>query len=339
MDNKLTKKRLADFFMYHWITLICVMLAVVCVWEIVYSMFSVSLTAGQKFKYFYDENLTYINEDGFEKIISDSKPFSYDVIEHGYEILGAEYNVLNARLIVKDGDVIFTDNFMGEKGDKESRAKNVVDGENVISYEKLLQSAKTYLVGFLKSEFNSLSTLEKEEKALDYDNFNENFDQTKITQNFLARNANDNRFRKSADKERGAKDEIARIKNLVKETASFNYLLNYAPEELFFRYTKFEQAVFFADKNVLEFHKANLKREQENGRANVIYGLNVFALKGEKPKKEVKNYFRINEFSSSDHVVLMAFNFLSEQPDLQFETISFINMVVRNFSNFYDEIE
>lgn len=338
MDNKVTKKRLADFFMYHWITLLCVIMAVVCVWEIVYSMFSVTLTAGQKFKYFYDENVTYMNEDGFEKIIADSKPFSYDVIEHGYELLGAEYNVLNARLIVKDGDAIFTDDYKGENGDKQSRARNVVDGENVINFEKLLSSAKTYLIGFLKNEFSGLTDGEKELIALDYQNFEQNYDQSKISQNFLVRNSGDNRFRKTAEKERGIKSEIERIKRLVKETFDFNYLLSSAPEELFFRYTKYQQAVDFANKNSLEIYKGNLEREIENGRENLIYGIKIDMLKGEKPKRDTKNYFRIGEFSTSEHVVLMAFDFLLDQPDLQFETISFINMVVRSFSNLYDGI-
>ena len=332
MDNKIKKNRLQDFFTYHWITLICVILAVVFVWEILYTMFSVQLTVGQRFKYYYDQNIYFTNEDGFDRIISSSDTFSYDVIVSDYEFLRSDYNVLSARLSIFEGDAIFTDNYMGKDGKGRSRAKDVIDGESVISFEKLLDDAIHYLESFIKPELYGLSDAERLIKVLDYQNFSENYDESKIYENFIKRYEKDNRFRTSESLNQGISDETLRIKNLVKEIGDFKFLLENAPSELFLRYTKYEQACVFAESKVLEVYKKNYDLEVSNGRENLAYGLKLDALSGGENKKNVKDYFRIEGFSSAEHVVLLAFDFTEQQPDLQFETISFINTIVRTFS-------
>ncbi len=336
MDNKIKKNRLQDFFTYHWITLICAILAVVFVWEILYTVFSVQLTVGQRFKYYYDQNILYTNEDGFDRIISSNDTFSYDVIASDYEFLRSDYNVLSMRLSIFEGDAIFTDNYMGEDGKSRSRAKDVIDGEAVISFEKLLDNGVNYLESFIKPELNGLSDAQKLTKVLDYQNFSENYDESKIYENFIKRYKKDNRFRTSASLSQGVSDEIERVKNLVKEIGDFKYLLENAPSEFFLRYTRYEQACSFALDNVVESLKDKYEKEISNGRENLAYGLNLYALTGGENKKNVKDYFRIEGFSSAEHVVLLAFDFTAQQPDLQFETVSFINTVVRTFSTFLD---
>lgn len=321
--------------MYHWITFLCVALAIVFLWELLYTMFGVKLTTGQHFKYFYDQNLLYVNYEGFDKILEDGETFSYDVIFYDYELLNERYNTLNARLSLKEGDAIFTDDFKGENSDQPSRARNVVDAEKVIHFEKLLSDGKTYLTGFLKSEYNALKKEDKEKLALDYLNFNEHFSTEKIRENFLKRNAKDNRFRKADLKEQGVLDEIKRIEKLSKELSDFEYLIYNAPEDYFFRYTKFSEAIEFAEEKFLNTYKENQKNEIDNGKENVIYGLKIEKLTG-AGKKETKDYFRLRDFSTSKHIILMAFDFTEAQPDLQFEIVSFINTTVRTFSDLYD---
>jgi hypothetical protein len=336
MDNKIKKNRLQDFFTYHWITLICVILAVVFIWEVLYTMFSVRLTVGQRFKYYYDQNIYYANEDGFDRIISSNDTFSYDVIVSDYEFLSSDYNVLSARLSIFEGDAIFTDSYTDKDGKGRSRAKDVIDGESVISFEKLLDDGINYLESFIKPDLYGLEDAERLIKVLDYQNFSENFDESKIYENFIKRYEKDNRFRTSESLNQGVSDEIKRIKNLVKEIGDFKFLLENAPSELFLRYTRFEQAYSLSEDRYIETFKNKYDLEVSKGRVNLVYGLKLDALSAGENKKNVKDYFRIEGFSSAEHVVLLAFDFTEQQPDLQFETISFINTVVRTFSTLLD---
>lgn len=336
MDNKVTKNRLANFFTYHWITFLCAVLAVIFAWELIYTVFAVKLTTGQNFRYYYDQNLGYVNYEGFEKIIDDEKPFSYDVILSDFELLNTEYNALSARLVTKKGDAIFTDDYKGAGGDAQTRARTIIDSESVINYERLLKNGKEYLANFLKEEYKSLTQDEKEELAIDYSRFNEVYDREKIKQNFLSRNKRDNRFRKAEDREQGIASEIVRIEKLAKEISDFDYLLKNAPKDLFFRYTKFSQAIEFADERFLANYIEYQQDEISNGKENVIYGIKLEELKGGENKKKTKDYFRLSDFSTSEKIVLLVFDFTNDQPDLQYETVSFINMVVRTFSDLYD---
>ena len=53
-------------------------------------------------------------------------------------------------------------------------------------------------------------------------------------------------------------------------------------------------------------------------------------------KKNVADYLKIAGTDSADGVVLLLFDFSSYQYDLQFESISFVNTLVREFSNILD---
>jgi hypothetical protein len=54
MDNKITKNRLSNFLAYEWIVIIIVCVVLIFVWEIVYTVGAVRLTAGQKFNFYFD---------------------------------------------------------------------------------------------------------------------------------------------------------------------------------------------------------------------------------------------------------------------------------------------
>ena len=50
-------------------------------------------------------------------------------------------------------------------------------------------------------------------------------------------------------------------------------------------------------------------------------------------KKSVSEYLKITDTNSAQNVVLALFDFGEYQPDLQFESISFVNTLVREFSD------
>lgn len=331
MDNKVTKKRLSDTLTYDWIGILCVLFAIIAVWELVFSVFSVKLTVGQHFKFYYDQEITTYGEVAFYDMLDGT--FSYDVLKADYEVINEQYNTLNARLSIQEGDAVFANDFDKEDGTG-TRARTIIDAESVISYDALLENAVIYLTGFLKDEYSSLSLAEKKIKALSYNEFETYYDYAKIESTFLARNGKDNRFRKKEQKQQGVLSEIERIKKLSKETADFDYLLSLPDGNLFFRYTKFEQSALLSDEKYKATFEGYKKDEIDNGKGNVRYAINVGALSG--GENNISDYFKRKDASDADRIMLLVFDFTEYQKDLQYESISFINTVIRNFSNLYD---
>ena len=328
MDNKITKRRLSDFLAYEWILTLIVAAAVIVAMELIYTVSAVRLSVGQNFKFYYDQNLyTYENPaanlyDLLDvKLGENGKTFSYDVLQVDSETLMSSYNVLTTRLSVQEGDVIFTS--LNEEEDGTRRAKTIVDGDGYYVYrmDKLLSDAEEYLANFLKDGETDVYDVE-------------NYDEAKIRALFDTRMKGDNRFRTEETKAQGRQDEIARINKLVNEVKDFKRLMDTGEEKgLFFRYTKYEQAAE-TDGTRDERYITAYEREKTEGRENAVYGFNISALTG--GGKDTSAYFKIAGNTDAKDVVLMAFDFLTYQPDLQFETISFINTIVREFSNFLD---
>lgn len=330
MDNRLTKRRLSDFLSYEWIMIIVVIIAAIILWELVYTMTAVKLTSGQQFKYYYDQNMSSLNDSEFYSIITDNDDptFSYDVLSIGSEALSSEYNVLNVRLSVYEGDVIFTDSVEEENG--ASRAKSIIDSERVYVMGDLLTDGVNYLAKFLKDEFKDVSDVKS--AVFDYGNLDEN----KIRANFLERMKKDNRFRSDAQKEEGFSLECERIKKVCAELEKFDYLMSVGEEKgLFYRYTKYSQS--FKESQDNADLQAALDNEISEGRENAVYGINLEKLTG--GKRSVAEYFRRADKTDAVGAVLLAFDFYdvadAKLTDLQFETVSFINKIVDEFSDIY----
>ena len=334
MDNKLTRKRLSDYLSYEWILMIIVIVAAIVLWELVYSVSAVRLGSGQQFKYYYDENIVAGSDGGlFDLIIGDedNKTFSYDVLDVSYEQLSSQYNVLSVRLSVYEGDAIFTDSTEDENG--ASRFKTIVDGNSVYTYDGLFTDGVNYLSTFLKAEFSSASYEERVNLVYDYNNL----DEEKIEARFIERMKGDNRFRSDAQKAEGKELEKGRIKKLCLEMKKFGYLLEYGKENgLFETYTKYEYTLANADDRDKENYQKAVNREIEEGRENAAYGLKADKLTG---GKSVSEYLRVSGKDTAEGVTLVLFDFYNVKEaklyDLQFETVSFINKLVEEFSDIY----
>jgi len=328
MDNKLTKRRFSDFMSYEWILMLIVAVVAIVVWELAYTIGSVRLSVGQQFKYYYDETISSATSNDFYSLLVEDETFSYDVIELDYEALTADYNVLSVRLSIQEGDILVTDSKKPEDGSTGSqryiRAKTAVDTHdyNIYSLDLMLSDACSYLKGFLKDGATG------ENPELSYDNL----DEGKIESYFLERMKKDNRFRKAEEKAVGIALEKQRIKKLTEEVSDFKKFLDTAPEEAFFRYTKFEQSAMLAEEKEKPMFETALQREIDEGRENARYGINAVALTG--GEHDPSEFFKMKDADTAKDVVIMAFNFLSYQPHLQFETISFMNTVIRACSDF-----
>ncbi len=328
MNNKITKQRLSNVFSYEWLIMVVVIVVAIFLWEILFSAVAVSPTTGQHYKYYIDKNIVCPRKDAFKNQLIEYDVFSYDVLEVDGEVIGtAGSDVLSVRLSAKEGDTIFT---LNEKDSSFNRAKSIVDYYSVYQLERLLTDCEDYLTQFLKEEFKDKSVEEKRALSLDF----ENLDQRKIDSRFDERMDGDNRFRKDSEKSKGRKEERARIKKLCEEAKDFIKILS-LPDEAFFTYTKYTQALEVADNSVdKKVYQDYYDGEVEEGRVDVRYGINLANLPTSQNKESVTSYFSYN--NSAEGIVLMAFNFKSEQPDLQFETISFINYTVRLFSTVLD---
>lgn len=318
MDNKITKTRLSNFLAYEWIMIIIAALAAIVLWEFVYGITSVKATVGQQFKIYYDQGMAYTS-DRLIDLTEKDKTFSYDVLEVDVEELIAESNVLTTRLSIYEGDVIISNGIEAEDGSV--RAKAVVDTTSIYTLEGMASDAKAYLRTFLKDQDAA------DGAELNY----ENLDGEIIEEHFLERMDGDNRFRKADQKADGIEKEKERIEKLCKDTADFIYFLENAPEEAFFRYTKFEQS---ADEELPEYYDKMYDEYYETekmNRPNAIYGINAGALKGGNSDPSV--FFKVGGTTSAEGAIIMCFNFLEHQPDLQFECISFYCSVIRECSD------
>ena len=328
MDNKITKGRFSDFLSYEWILMIVISIAAIIVWEFAYTVGAVRLTVGQEFKYYFDESISSATSNDFYELVA-KDTFSYDVIELDYEALMSDYNVLSVRLSIQEGDVLVTDCKEPEEGATGSaalvRAKSAVDNYEYHIYclDTLLSDAKEYLRQFLKDGVAG------EDAELTYSNL----DEGKIDAVFRERMKKDNRFRKKMAT--GYELERERIERLTKEVSDFQKFLNTAPEEAFFRYTKYEQSLTYADNDTDKTSYQNaMQKEIDEKRENARYGINAAGLKGGEGKHNPSEFFKMKDSDTAENVVLMAFNFKEYQPHLQYEVISFYNTVIRACSNY-----
>ncbi len=343
MDAKITKKRLAEDLQYDWIKIIFFVVAIIVVWELVFSVTSVKLTAGQTFKVYYYSSISSSSQSDLYDIIRKDSVTSYDVVEVNIEALqsGYEGTILQARTSIGEGDIMVIDNTLtksevAEKQNDEkcssSNFKNFVDGYSVYNYDKLVEDAITYLDGV------------KTNGAIDNE---------KVEKLFRERMAKDNRYRKEEQIKEGVKQEIERLTKLDKEVKAFSWLLANAPSDLFVEYTKYEYSYFnsltkdeylalnggVSGLSCQGGNKGNTdnyyKDAYEQGTPKK-YAINALALTG--GEKDIANLFHVYSSSTdttAKDVCITVFDFKSMQPHLQFETISVLNEIIRTYSNLY----
>ena len=155
-------------------------------------------------------------------------------------------------------------------------------------------------------------------------------DEQKIKTVFLERMKGDNRFRTEQEKADGIVKETKRIEKLMREVYDFDRFMTYAEThpELLYSYKKYQQSYDFATEGTTskkDYEGWLEKQEVKN------YGINVQYLTGGKTNPS--EYFKMQGSETAENIVIMAFDFLTYQPHLQFETISFFNTVIRQCSN------
>ncbi len=233
MDAKITKKRLSHLLSYDWIKIVAIAAAVIFAWTLIFSVTATKITAAQQFV-LVNHYSCYLGEGYGSEFYSTTDFFSYEVIERRIEDLQASagksnaYTVLDARLAVGEGDVMFIPDIDNPD------TKTLVEGTGVDGVEAQYEY-KTYVESFLMRYFPYMYDLDDyfrqmEEFLIEHygaDWQNGELDETKVAQNFRARVKKDNRFKKEAQIQQGIQDEKARIESYKEALIQFNgYLQN-----------------------------------------------------------------------------------------------------------------
>ncbi len=351
MDNKITKRRLSDFLAYEWIMMIIIAVVAIITWELVYTMAGVRLTVGQQFKFYFDETV-YGNSSAVVSLLDKDQALSYDILELSAESLSSDFNVLSTRLSIQEGDILITDckdptagvENPEEVENKKIRLRTMVDSYDGYAYEEMLFDAKTYLRKYMSSTFENSDTV--------FNSVQDGvFDDAKIEKSFRSRMKKDNRFRKESDIKIGIGLETERLNRLYKEVVDFDNLLENKTENLFYRYTKYSQSrdaqekesdkQAWADHTQNEVNRLTDKGiagtiNKETNETEFIYAINLGAMPTVEGKTNPSDLCTMRNAESAENVCIMVFDFRSYQPHLQFETISFINTIVRNCSTLLD---
>lgn len=316
MDNKITKSRLSSLFSYEWLKIVAFFVVAILLFELLFAVTGVKLTAGQQFKVIYDENIDTNFENNLIKAVcidaNNQSILSYDVQKVDAEVMKKSTdNAIDVRYQTRDSDVVISHTQKDDEG--YVRAKQLLDYFEVWAFEDVLEDGEEYLSQFLTDGKTDVYSFE-------------NLDTSKIDAHFLQTHKKDNRFRSKENREAGKVRERERIKNIVSDLNDVKRLLAEHPE-IFYRYRKYEQVFskLTPDAGRYEEIKNNYERSTEKSYAII-------------PDKLTKGIYKVSDYftveGKTQDVVIMAYDFYGEEPNLQFEALRFMVSLVRNFSDF-----
>lgn len=320
MDTKITKKRLSNFLAYEWILMIVVAVVGILLFELIYSVSAVKLTAGQKYKVFYDTNVAG-NESSFYNFMTakqDGSLFSYDVLSIGTEknmsVEGSD--MLSLKYSVDEVDMVITERMVKDTEKAwDTRVNQLIDGNiKFATISTTVSSMRSYLNNFTDTEV-------KKGDFFEITNLNEE----KVKANFLERMKKDNRFRKDEEKAKGIKQEIERIQNLFAQYNFFYKVFEYGKDKgWFYSYKRYEFMKNLATENKAIYQELYDKASSE------FWGINL-------GKFNVENFCYVNltdenneQKQSTEELVLLIVDLTEKQRDLQYESVSVINRIIKS---------
>lgn len=215
IDIKVTKKRLSGLLFYDWLILVAIIAAIILVWELIFGLTSVRLTTGQRFYYYYDVGVANNGDAKLRNLLSkeDEKALSFSIVELNREIIDSNVDVLNTRLQVQDGDIVFCSN--APKDGAENRANWLVIAGYAYNFNLLIQNAQDYVNRFTDDNGNIMDA--------------------KVRSIFMSRieGGLSNKYRTDAQREIGVKLEKARIEKLIGDVADLKFIMENHPEILY----------------------------------------------------------------------------------------------------------
>ena len=324
MDNRFTKKRVANMISYDWIKMVVLVVAIVFLWVLAFTIGSPRASKGQTFGIFYFHGGDYrysANPTELGENMKKEGVFSYDVLDFNVREIGETYaEILLTSNSVQEGDVMITVDHPKGIEELNSPFRILIDGYGEIFYDyyDLIADAKEYCLanGFVYA--NNGTYLLNEQK---------------ITEYFVERMQKDPRFRdeNSQRYKDGIQGEIERIKRVWNNAVMLEDCLTAHPE-IKYSYLRYTQSSL-VDASALDEELVANEKEK-------VYGINLGRLTGGQQVITSDFYYNLYDEegkvigSSAEGIVLCVYDYYVYQPHLQFETLSFVNSIIAKYSNF-----
>ena len=298
MNNKITKARIKDFLLYALLKTVAITVLICVFLIIVFDIVSVKPSNGQNFIVLVGNDVICGEESDevlYKTTTNDVQNFgfSYDVLEISSSTLISEaphQEMVTKREIHEDDIFIATSYLAGE----------YISTLSAISFDDYLKKANAYINKFLDE--------------------NGNVDENIVKSNFYKTRGKDNRFRNSKNKNLGIKEEIKRIKGLLKNIRTL-------------------ERVFSENKQI--FASEFLDVDIDKGQNTYGYAIDLSKLTG-KEGKNIKNAFMVMQTSqdseevvyTAEGVYLMVGSNSDSDGDLFFEPMAYILNLIDTYTNF-----
>ncbi|MBE5741757.1 MAG: hypothetical protein E7360_00340 [Clostridiales bacterium] len=339
MDIKINGSRLKNMFSYDWVKILISIIAGIVVWSLLFTTLGTRITVGEEF-YFttYEkvQSVSHSNNGNLLKKLKDEGILSYDVLEwHSTTITSAgQYSasyMLNLRTTTNEGDVIIMSDGRGEyvkEGEENTTAKSMetaINSRYFYNIEEFLNDAKSYCID------NGFITVNGE----DYSNYTVN--NATIERYFLTERINSagnyrKTYRTEAKKQEGVKNEIIRIENVYKNWLSVTNAIKTAKDEG-------NDIIWYG-----EIKKYDSEGKEIEGQGEIKpFGIDLYKLnKNYKDRKKIEDsWFTYTnnpegegERTTAEGLVLCVFNFESAQRDMQYESLAFMNYIIKTYSGY-----
>ncbi len=330
MDNRFTKKRIANLLAYDWIKMIAIICGIVIVWALAFTIGAPRASTGQVFDVYYfngSGNFQYTKTPSeFCEEFKNQKVFSYDILDFGTrEITSDMYaEILMTSTSVQEGDIMITVDTLHKLDKNDSPFRIFVDGYGGVlySYDQLVIDAKQYCLvnGFVVETSAGVYAL----------------DEQKITNHFATRMAKDPRFKKVGGERynEGVLQEIQRIKSVWNNALMLEECMATHPE-ICYSYTRYTQAK--------QASPEDYSGEEYANEVERIYGINLGKLLGGETQVTSEFAYTLTDENgevtsvSADGIIMCVYNYKIHQEDLQYETIAFVNAMIKRYSNFLNQ--
>ncbi len=337
MDVKITGKRLKNTLSYDWIKIIAFAVAAIFVWTLAFTTFATRATDGQQF-YFVVYDDVYFDSAKNADMLSDMKKdgsLSYDVLTSRVNNITKTGNydalyMLNIRLTTKEGDVMIMNSGKlnaeagpateGESG-KNSEEKKKTSAERVleVGYVADLLPFISRAANYVK-KFTSDGTVEGEISSSKVETYFFN-ERLKSARNYKKTYNTDEK------KKEGVKNEIERISRIQQAYLRVTAALEKAKNQGVDLYRYWDKPTKYSNNEVIE-------------RTKTAYGIDLTVLcSGATNKKElVKSWWLVDENNNAttDGLTFCVLNCTEDDKDLQFEALTALDYVIRNYSNYAD---
>lgn len=347
MDWKLIKKRMSNMLAYDWIKIIALSLVVVLFWAVIFQTAGTGATSGQTFGLFFYYTMD-DKSDSVTSLIDEKQCFSSDIFSvYAQKVVEGEYyrnTFFTTRIATHDGDMMVIDD---EDGRTQGNFKIFVDsyGHVLYDYDSLVNDGKTYLSALLKDGKTIDSViLGYTPESVGFNKnayFTDNFDMAKIGNLFLARCQEESSLNKKypseSKKQQGIAEEYVRIQKLFENIADFCYLMQNYPD-FFVSYRRYDCIYTYA----VDTNNQEVKGQYEQKYAVETvkkYGVNTayLSLNTNASKIPVTNYFNMStKPEGQNKIYLLCYNYKDYQKHEQYESLAFINMIVKECSTLLD---